>query len=59
MMKPVMYLFQRCQATECPEEAYPNKWPTTAHKNINAECPEGAYPNKWPTTANKNVSASF
>ena len=25
MMKPVMYLFQRCQATECPEGTYPKQ----------------------------------
>ena len=36
IMKPVMYLFQRCQATECPGGAYPNKWPTTANKNVSA-----------------------
>ena len=24
-MKPVIYLFHHCQATECPEGTYPNK----------------------------------
>ena len=36
IMKPVMYLFRRCQATECPEWTYPNKWSTTANNNISS-----------------------
>ena len=37
IMKPVMYLFQCYQATECPEGTYPKKWPTTAKNNISSK----------------------